>query len=122
MGAPSTGETVRRLGNFEVLREIAARMNSTVLAVLNVAMSMVARRMFGGVEVTGLGDGLYRLTTDQGAYTTNSLAFVGEDGVLLVDTQAENDADAVLAVGEALSGGQLTLAVDEDAEATSGRR
>lgn len=47
------------------------------------------------IEITGLGGGLYRLATDQGAYTTNSLVFVGDDGVLLVDTQAEADADAL---------------------------
>ncbi len=47
------------------------------------------------IEITGLGDGLYRLATDQGAYTTNSLAFVGPDGVLLVDTQSEENAEAL---------------------------
>ena len=47
------------------------------------------------IEITSLGEGLYRLTTDQGAYTTNSLAFVGSDGVLLVDTQSENEAGAL---------------------------
>jgi glyoxylase-like metal-dependent hydrolase (beta-lactamase superfamily II) len=47
------------------------------------------------IEISGLGEGLYRLTTDQGAYTTNSLVFVGSDGVLLVDTQSEDDAVAL---------------------------
>lgn len=47
------------------------------------------------IEVSSLGEGLYRLTTDQGAYTTNSLVFVGSDGVLLVDTQSEGDAAAL---------------------------
>ncbi len=47
------------------------------------------------IEVSGLGDGLYQLTTDQGAYTTNSLVFVGSDGLLLVDTQSEDDATAL---------------------------
>jgi glyoxylase-like metal-dependent hydrolase (beta-lactamase superfamily II) len=47
------------------------------------------------IEVSPLGSGLYRLTTDQGAYTTNSLAFVGDDGVLLVDTQSGNEAEAL---------------------------
>jgi glyoxylase-like metal-dependent hydrolase (beta-lactamase superfamily II) len=47
------------------------------------------------IKVTKLTDQLHMLTTDQGAYTTNSLAFVGEDGVLLVDTQAAVDAEAL---------------------------
>jgi len=47
------------------------------------------------IEITGLGQGLYRLATDQGAYTTNSLVFVGSDGVLLVDTQSEEEAETL---------------------------
>ena len=35
------------------------------------------------IKVTSLTDKLYLLTTDQGSYTTNSLAFAGEDGLLL---------------------------------------
>ncbi len=50
----SIGLDAARAQAEKILREIAARMNSTVLAVLNVAMSAVARRMFGGVEVIGL--------------------------------------------------------------------
>ncbi len=45
------------------------------------------------IKVTELTDQLLLLTTDQGAYTTNAIAFVGEDGVLLVDSQAESDAE-----------------------------
>lgn len=41
------------------------------------------------ITVTQLTDTLYQLSTDQGSYTTNSLASVGPDGVLLVDTQAK---------------------------------
>ncbi|UCC84670.1 MAG: MBL fold metallo-hydrolase [Gemmatimonadota bacterium] len=48
-----------------------------------------------GVEVTQLTDRVYVLSTDQGEYTTNTIAFVGEDGILLVDTQAEDDAEAL---------------------------
>ena len=50
------------------------------------------------IEVSRLGDGLFRLTTDQGAYTTNSLVFAGDDGVLLVDTQSETEAEALKSV------------------------
>jgi glyoxylase-like metal-dependent hydrolase (beta-lactamase superfamily II) len=61
-------------------------------------LSMVGRDAVGWkptIEVTRLSEGLYRLTTDQGAYTTNSLAFAGSDGVLLVDTQAAGEAEAL---------------------------
>jgi len=37
-----------------ILGEIAARMNSTFLALLNVAVTAIFRRMFAGVQVTGL--------------------------------------------------------------------
>ena len=46
------------------------------------------------IKVTRLGETLYQLTTDQGAYTTNSLASVGADGLLLVDTQSREDSAA----------------------------
>jgi len=38
----------------KMLGEIAARMNSTILALLNVAVTAVFRRMFAGIQVTGL--------------------------------------------------------------------
>jgi glycerol-3-phosphate O-acyltransferase len=38
----------------EILAEIAASMNSTFLAVLNLVVSSIFRRMFAGVEVSGL--------------------------------------------------------------------
>ena len=38
---------------------------------------------------------LYLLATDQGAYTTNTIVSVGDDGILLVDTQSEGDAKAL---------------------------
>ncbi len=44
------------------------------------------------VEVSQLTDRLYLLSTDQGSYTTNTIASVGEDGILLVDTQSKDDA------------------------------
>lgn len=43
------------------------------------------------VKVTRLGETLYELTTDQGSYTTNSLVSVGDDGLLIVDTQSRKD-------------------------------
>jgi cyclase len=47
------------------------------------------------VEISRLSERLYLLSTDQGSYTTNTVASVGPDGVLLVDTQAEADAEAL---------------------------
>ncbi len=56
------------------------------------------------IEVTPLTEHLYLLSTDQEDYTTNTLAYVTDEGVLLVDTQAESDApalkDAVEAFGQ----------------------
>ena len=37
------------------------------------------------IRVSRLTEHLYQLTTDQGSYTTNTLASVGDDGVLLAD-------------------------------------
>jgi cyclase len=47
------------------------------------------------ITVANLTDKLWLLSTDQGEYTTNTIAFVGEDGLLLVDTQAEEDAEVL---------------------------
>jgi len=57
------------------------------------------------ISVKQLTDRIYQLTTDQGAYTTNTLASVGEDGVLLVDTQSANDAPALKEAVEAFGRG-----------------
>jgi len=45
------------------------------------------------IKVTPLSEHLYILTTDQGAYTTNSIVSVGDDGVLLIDTQTSDEAE-----------------------------
>lgn len=45
--------------------------------------------------VTKLTDNLHMLSTDQGEYTTNTLVFFGDDGLLLVDTQTEAEAEAL---------------------------
>jgi glyoxylase-like metal-dependent hydrolase (beta-lactamase superfamily II) len=47
------------------------------------------------IKVTQISDHLYLLSTDQGSFTTNSIVSVGGDGILLVDTQAESDAEAL---------------------------
>jgi cyclase len=57
------------------------------------------------ITVTQLADHIYLLSTDQGDYTTNTLASVGDDGVLLVDTQARTDAKALRDAVEAFGKG-----------------
>jgi len=47
------------------------------------------------IKTTRLTDKVWLLSTDQGSYTTNTIAFVGDDGLLLVDTQDEGDAAAL---------------------------
>jgi cyclase len=44
-------------------------------------------------KVTKLTDNLHMLSTDQGDYTTNTLVFFGDEGLLLVDTQSEAEAE-----------------------------
>jgi glyoxylase-like metal-dependent hydrolase (beta-lactamase superfamily II) len=44
--------------------------------------------------VTTLAPDLLMLSTDQGSYSNNSLVFTGEEGVLLVDTHHDSDAEA----------------------------
>jgi cyclase len=76
------------------------------LGALLLLMSAMASAQDGPViSVTQLTDHIYQLTTDQGAYTTNSLASVGEDGVLLVDTQSADDAPALKEAVEAFGKG-----------------
>jgi cyclase len=64
------------------------------------------------IEVTRLGDRLYLLTTDQGAYTTNTIASVGDDGVLLVDTQARGDAERLKSVVEGFGRGAPRIIIN----------
>jgi glyoxylase-like metal-dependent hydrolase (beta-lactamase superfamily II) len=56
-------------------------------------ISLIALALGGPISVTQLTDHLYLLASGQGSYTTNTLAFVGKDGILLVDTQSAEDAE-----------------------------
>lgn len=56
-------------------------------------------------EVTQMTDQIYRLTTDEGAYTTNVLVSVGEDGLLLVDANTEENAAELAKVVESFGKG-----------------
>jgi cyclase len=62
-----------------------------LILVLGTASGAAAEDRF---LVTELAPDLLMLSTDQGSYCNNSLVFTGEDGVLLVDTQATGDAEA----------------------------
>lgn len=64
------------------------------------------------VKTTRLNDRLYLLTTDQGAYTTHTIASVGEDGILLVDTQAETDAEALKKVVDGFGKGTPKIIIN----------
>ena len=57
------------------------------------------------ITVHQLTEHLFQLTTDQGAYTTTTLASVGPDGVLLVDTQHRNDSADLKRVVESFGKG-----------------
>jgi len=66
----------------------------TVFMLLIVALAPVTRAA-DHFTVTEIAPDLLLLQTDQGSYTNNSLVFSGPDGVLLVDTHTEDDADAL---------------------------
>lgn len=79
--------------------------SAVAAAMIFCALAASARAQDSTVTVRQLAEHIYLLTTDQGEYTTNTLASVGEDGVLLVDTQAEPDAEALRAAVEAFGRG-----------------
>ena len=56
------------------------------------------------VVTTRLTERLYLLSIDEATYSTNALAFVGPDGVLLVDTHKREDGPALRAAVAALGG------------------
>jgi len=64
------------------------------------------------ISVTSLTEQLYLLSVDEGAYTTNTLAFVGDDGLLLVDTQAEQYAEDLKKAVESLGRGRPTYIIN----------
>jgi glyoxylase-like metal-dependent hydrolase (beta-lactamase superfamily II) len=71
-------------------------MKTALISILTLALCAVS---FADEQETGpftrvqLTEHLFQLSTDQGEYTTNTLVSVGEDGVLIVDTQAANFAE-----------------------------
>jgi glyoxylase-like metal-dependent hydrolase (beta-lactamase superfamily II) len=97
----------------EEAKERAVKCVVTLLLVL--ATSIPAAAADDGspeVKVTRLGETLYELTTDQGAYTTNSLVSVGDDGLLIVDTQSRKDGVAFRKAIEAFGKGSPSIIVN----------
>jgi len=73
-------------------------LGTLALAGAFVMLASVATAQDRRVTTTRLTDKLYLLSIDESTYSTNSLAFVGDDGVLLVDTHTRTDAPALKAV------------------------
>lgn len=67
-------------------------------AIRTLCLLVLANAALAGDEghfiVTQLAPDLLMLGTDQGSYSNNSLVFTGPDGLLLVDTQHRDDAEA----------------------------
>ena len=90
-------------------------MKSHAILLLVLAASVAAAGADDGspaIKVTRLGETLYQLTTDQGTYTTNSLASVGDDGLLLVDTQSRKDSAAFRKAVEAFGKGDPKIIIN----------
>jgi glyoxylase-like metal-dependent hydrolase (beta-lactamase superfamily II) len=76
-----------------------------LLVIVLVFRGVAAAAQSPTFTVTQLTKHLYLLTTDQGSYTTNTLASVGDDGVLLVDTQSKDVAEELKSVVDAFGKG-----------------
>lgn len=61
-----------------------------VIILLTGSLSAQEKSPFTKVQLT---DKIYRLSTDEGNYTTNVVVSVGDDGILLVDTNTEEYAE-----------------------------
>ncbi|MCP4633709.1 MAG: MBL fold metallo-hydrolase [candidate division Zixibacteria bacterium] len=64
-----------------------------IVSILLMSFGTSAAQDESPFKVVKLSDRIFQLITDEGAYTTNVLAFVGDDGLLLVDTNAEQHAE-----------------------------
>jgi len=88
------------------------RLSVFAMSLAFVAAASVAVAQDRPVTTTRLSDKLYLLSVDEDNYSTNSLAFVGSDGVLLVDTQDAQDAPALRAAVDALGGGPVRYIIN----------
>jgi glyoxylase-like metal-dependent hydrolase (beta-lactamase superfamily II) len=97
----------------EEAKERAVKCVVTLLLVLATSIpAAAADDASPEVKVTRLGETLYELTTDQGAYTTNSLVSVGDDGLLIVDTQSRKDGVGFRKAIEAFGKGSPSIIVN----------
>lgn len=64
------------------------------------------------IRINHLTDNLLLLSTDQGTYTTNSLALIGSDGVLLVDTQSVEYAEELKGVVQGFGKGAPKIIIN----------
>lgn len=69
------------------------RLLVSVLAVILLSAGSLSAQEKSPFKMVQLTDKIYQLSTDEGNYTTNLLLFVGDDGILLVDTNAEEYAE-----------------------------
>jgi len=67
------------------------------------------------IEVTPLPGGLHRLSWDEGTYTVNMVASIGDDGTLLVDTGEESTAEALRATLARIGGGDPVIIINTHA-------
>ena len=88
------------------------RLSTLALAGAFVMLASVATAQDRRVTTTRLTEKVYLLSTDQANYSTNTLAFVGPDGVLLVDTQKREDAPALRAAVDGLGGGPVRYIIN----------
>jgi cyclase len=80
-------------------------LGTCALAGALIVLASVATAQERRITTTRLTDKLYLLSIDEANYSTNSLVFVGADGVLLVDTQSREDAQALKAVVDSFGRG-----------------
>jgi cyclase len=75
------------------------------LIVSSVFAALAAAEDSGIFKITELTENLHMLSTDHGDYTTNTLLFFGDDGILLVDTQTESEAEELKKIVESYGKG-----------------
>jgi glyoxylase-like metal-dependent hydrolase (beta-lactamase superfamily II) len=81
------------------------RLGTLTLAGAFVMLASVATAQERRITTTRLTDKLYLLSIDEDNYSTNALAFVGDDGVLLVDTQSSEDTASLRAAVDSFGKG-----------------
>ncbi len=79
---------------------------------LTMAVGSATAQDSSSVTVNQLTEHIYQLTTDQGAYTTTTLVSVGDDGLLIVDTQAEENAADLKAAVEGFGKGAPKIIIN----------